>query len=354
MVDFISNLVKLSDYPFTYSLIALVLIINGHSLDLNALSNFEVLGPLLSLIGIMATVLSITDPFGHLIRWILKTTFYSDSSDAEILINKDVQFWDSHIGDSFLTDDMKPDEKRRHKRTNNIFKKFYDQLVMFFERLQYVFSQLAKSTLYYETISSYSYYLKLKSISTNWVSYEVDKIVSIIYFTVLLTAVLIAINISPFYMEFLKNLTGNNNSTSATESTNMTGLNNNSTSINANINSLWNSITFKNIVSIFVVIAIILMLISVNRSVIRLITNVDTIIIYFYSQEVLIPSIKQYLNNDGKDNSYIREGVEELQRRQLELVNTMNTRDWGIANFLALSFWKSYKNLVNHMLKDKT
>lgn len=65
------NLLKLTEFPFSYSLIGLLALIFGEGLHLeeDALAK---LGPLIILMGFVATTLSITDPLGALQRWLLR------------------------------------------------------------------------------------------------------------------------------------------------------------------------------------------------------------------------------------------------------------------------------------------
>ena len=59
------NLLKLTEFPFSYSLIGLLALIFGEGMNLEEAS-LPNLGPLLILIGFVATTLSITDPIGVL------------------------------------------------------------------------------------------------------------------------------------------------------------------------------------------------------------------------------------------------------------------------------------------------
>jgi hypothetical protein len=59
------NLLKLTEFPFSYSLISLLVLISGGG-GLFEDASLEKLGPLLILMGFVATTLSITDPIGAL------------------------------------------------------------------------------------------------------------------------------------------------------------------------------------------------------------------------------------------------------------------------------------------------
>jgi hypothetical protein len=59
------TLLKLTEFPFSYSLIGLLALIFGNGLNLEE-GSLDKLGPLLILMGFIATTLSITDPIGAL------------------------------------------------------------------------------------------------------------------------------------------------------------------------------------------------------------------------------------------------------------------------------------------------
>jgi hypothetical protein len=132
MVNVLSNLVKLADYPFAYSLVGQLLLINGHKIDWKN-PDLTVLGPLIPLIGILATTLSITDPFGNILRLVLRQGYAA------------------------------------------------------YPAFRAVYRDPYRAT------------------STDWISYEIDKIVSIFYFLIILILILI------FSSNFVpKSLLGNN------------------------------------------------------------------------------------------------------------------------------------------------
>jgi hypothetical protein len=71
MGEFTQNLLKLTEFPFSYSLMGLLALIFGHGINPGELS-FAKIGPLLILMGFVATTLSICDPVGSLLRLIIK------------------------------------------------------------------------------------------------------------------------------------------------------------------------------------------------------------------------------------------------------------------------------------------
>jgi len=72
MGEFTQNLLKLTEFPFSYSLMGLLALIFGQVINLEELS-FAKIGPLLILMGFVATTLSICDPVGTLQRLIIKS-----------------------------------------------------------------------------------------------------------------------------------------------------------------------------------------------------------------------------------------------------------------------------------------
>jgi hypothetical protein len=72
MGEFTQNLLKLTEFPFSYSLMGLLALIFGQGTNLVDLSSAKI-GPLLILMGFVATTLSICDPMGALQRRIIKT-----------------------------------------------------------------------------------------------------------------------------------------------------------------------------------------------------------------------------------------------------------------------------------------
>ena len=69
--EFTQSLLKLSDFPFSYSLISLLTLIIGHSEGFEKFSLNEI-GPLLVLMGFVATTLSICYPLGTIQRTLLR------------------------------------------------------------------------------------------------------------------------------------------------------------------------------------------------------------------------------------------------------------------------------------------
>lgn len=74
MANVVDNLLKLTDYPFAFSLTGLIFsIIGQESVWLNP--SLNVVLPFITLAGLLGTSISITDPFGTLLRFDVRKGF---------------------------------------------------------------------------------------------------------------------------------------------------------------------------------------------------------------------------------------------------------------------------------------
>jgi hypothetical protein len=125
-----------------------VLVIYVQEVDWNDLQFGEFL-PLLTLTGVVATTLAITDPFGHLIRFIVYLlSTLRKYHDSFLRVNEEVSRLLSIIGDSYIKDRLS------------------------------------------------------SALSTRWITLETDRIVSTIYFLILLLVMFFALS----SQNFLNNL----------------------------------------------------------------------------------------------------------------------------------------------------
>jgi hypothetical protein len=74
MGEFTQNLLKLTEFPFSYSLLGLLSLIFGQGINSEELSIAK-FGPLLILMGFVATTLSVCDPLGALQRLVTEFKF---------------------------------------------------------------------------------------------------------------------------------------------------------------------------------------------------------------------------------------------------------------------------------------
>src|SRR5262249_48332099 len=81
---------------------------------------------------------------------------------------------------------------------------------------------------------TYFFYLNAKALSTNWISYEIDKVVSTLYFLIVLIAIFIALNSEAYFNNLLQILNYYSNQTS-------NSINNLGHALNATKNRISNS-----------------------------------------------------------------------------------------------------------------
>lgn len=73
MANVVNNLLKLADYPFAYTILGLILSLNGQGSIWQNPSTGIVIS-FITLAGLLATGLSVTDPFENLIRFLVGKT----------------------------------------------------------------------------------------------------------------------------------------------------------------------------------------------------------------------------------------------------------------------------------------
>ncbi|MGI9010652.1 MAG: hypothetical protein ACR2F1_05645 [Nitrososphaeraceae archaeon] len=139
--------------------------------------------------------------------------------------------------------------------------------------------------------------------STNWISYEIDKIVSIIYFAIIILLLIIVLQDESLYSNFVNLITN-------VENTN----NDNVLSVFYTENRLF--------LIIFLIISIILLGITITVKLKRLKNRVDVIKVYFKVSD----EIEKY------KNSY---HYEILLDNIKNLLLYINNRDWGMAEYFA-------------------
>ena len=109
MGEFTQNLLKLTEFPFSYSIIGLLALIFGQGINLQQLS-FANIGPLLILMGFVATTLSICDPVGAIQRQIILGTSSPPSSLRRRDTDPDpkgthghAHIWQTNFGTTYYT-----------------------------------------------------------------------------------------------------------------------------------------------------------------------------------------------------------------------------------------------------------
>jgi len=169
MGEFTENLLKLTEFPFSYSIIGLISLILGHGLDPQKLSFVQV-GPLLILMGFVATTLSICDPVGAAQRKLLSSRHLQSYGGAKF------HQFSQRISDSIYSISKIENKKDR----DSDFQWFLDLV-------------------------------RLQAIKTKWISAEIDRITALVYFIIVVSLFISAAAF--YYQSFLpkfSSLFGNN------------------------------------------------------------------------------------------------------------------------------------------------
>lgn len=200
MGEFTQNLLKLTDYPFSYSLISLLALMVGYG-DKPDEFSFDVIGPLFVLMGFVATTLSICDPIGVLQRTLLKST------TSYILVRSldDLLFGTKIFGITAakilnplyyiiftygreIIDDSKINIDLLHRYSNNQTSEIAQELNKI---------NLQKSPIKVQFVTG----IKNKTIRSKWIAAEMDRITALIYFMIVISVFLIAIIYLPDFLQ---------------------------------------------------------------------------------------------------------------------------------------------------------
>ncbi len=241
-MTFAETVIKLTDYPFLYSVVTLFLTYtSGNILESEPSRIFLLLG----MLGVFGTILSILDPVGYLIRrWYIHTKGWLKSLSHNI-------------------------KKRLSNREKLI-----------------TFSQTPGT------------YWK-KYISTHWISYEIDRIVSMIYFLIIILVLICIIHDQKFYTSFL----------------------NPGGKIDFFYYLLWGVL----------IISFLLLIVKIVRSIGNIGDQLRIIHTYFM--------INQHIDQYKKVEFF-----NELKEQADNLLTALNNRDWGTAELLANSIRRINKD----------
>jgi hypothetical protein len=211
MGEFTQNLLKLTEFPFSYSLIGLLSLIFGQGTNLEELS-FNQIGPLLILIGFVATTLSICDPIGAVQRLIIK--------GRELRMfkfkNADDLTWASIFGDSIIYHFPLPYLFAIAFSPEDIKKKYtmidwdsIDQAVHSGEELfgkSYAKTKVVDelNKIHIDTLMGIGYLLeglKQQTVKTKWITAEIDRVTALIYFMIIISLFIVATHLSPVFLQ---------------------------------------------------------------------------------------------------------------------------------------------------------
>ena len=203
----VENLLKLTDYPFSYSLVGVLFFIFFSESISSYVLRIEFL-PILSIIGVFGTALVITDPFGRIVKKLgLRASKVSvpsfDQSGLNLFDNEDQMFL-KHILElyseyGYITDEFKRELRRRLLQVQNkkldleqeisdinelkaeaVGASVYDRIVDTRNNLSLLKKQedfliMLDFALTVDTTGS-------TAVRTQWINTEINKIVGIIYF----------------------------------------------------------------------------------------------------------------------------------------------------------------------------
>lgn len=203
MGTFTDNLLKLTEFPFSYSFIGVLVLIAGGRGFLNEELSLANLGPLLILMGFVATTLSISDPIGRLQKALLVRgdgfevkEYHSYAAKVRVdgldihnrlpyaLAEKTYIFGDSFV--HYILRKVIPihivmclhSNFQDYRNNNNVNASIRSDKFWPTE----VFEKLKAADL--EKLSVKIRSLKRKTVETVWITREIDKITSMAYFII--------------------------------------------------------------------------------------------------------------------------------------------------------------------------
>ena len=217
MGEFTLNLLKLTEFPFSYSLIGLIALISGQGANIEELSLARV-GPLLILVGFVATTLSICDPVGAIQRKILKgqpivallsapltePRLVKPAGANELLKRKifGVLFVSLFSIPYLFAMRYTPEEaKARIKIDWDSLYKDTGQLQLKgvnIEKEVEMLKILGDAAI--EHLSILLNGLREQTVQTKWINGEIDRITALIYFLIIITLFIIASQIYPHFL----------------------------------------------------------------------------------------------------------------------------------------------------------
>jgi hypothetical protein len=193
MGTFTDNLLKLTEFPFSYSLIPLLVLISTGQ-PLFGLSTEELgakIGGLLILMGFVATTLSITDPVGALQKRILLGSLSSEEDVSKIVLKVARHTQDSDAVTNF---------ERLGQYSGPLICLFREFSSVFESvkpvgSLEDLLNKLDPKKISY--LHAILLSLKRTTVRTPWMQREIDKITSMGYFVVVILVFIVAVRTVP-------------------------------------------------------------------------------------------------------------------------------------------------------------
>jgi hypothetical protein len=216
MGEFTQNLLKLTEFPFSYSLMGLLALIFGQETSLGDELSFARLAPLLILMGFVATTLSICDPVGTIQRRLIKRpelhlrvfTSFSEVMYASIF-GKDIAdhfpraylfaiiFSPEGIKKQYPIDWDSTEDSHAPVETNVSIN---TELHKIGEDDSQAIGHLLEG-------------LKQQTVMTKWITAEVDRITALVYFMIIISLFIPATLIYPVFPQNFVQVFGNVEST---------------------------------------------------------------------------------------------------------------------------------------------
>jgi hypothetical protein len=192
MGEFSQNLLKLTEFPFSYSLIGLLALISGQGINPEQLS-FAQVGPLLILMGFVATTLSIVDPVGVFQRKIIEGRYLLDRVINNLDDLRRLQIFGQTLQTHF----------RSIWSATPYEKQYYSAILG---------SGVEIEGEALRDIVTIMHGLKRSTLRTKWITAEVDRITALIYFMIVISVFIVAALILPDFLlkfaQFTKDIEG--------------------------------------------------------------------------------------------------------------------------------------------------
>jgi hypothetical protein len=224
MGEFSQSLLKLTEFPFSYSLIGLIALISGQSSNVEELS-FAKMGPLLILMGFVATTLSICDPVGCIQREIIKgrkLKFHQTVGSTGSLENGSkeslegmlfgIPIWKYfHYAAYLISLIYSPVElKKRYKSVNLRVINFIlqkgdvpNEIAGEPSAINEDDSRLLVNLVMddFDNVFRVLEALRQQTVRTKWITAEIDRITALIYFIIIISLFIIATQLYPAFLQ---------------------------------------------------------------------------------------------------------------------------------------------------------
>jgi hypothetical protein len=227
MGEFTQSLLKLTEFPFSYSLIGLLALIFGQGTNLEELS-FAKIGPLLILMGFVATTLSICDPVGAIQRLIIKGRAWH--WESLIITGPGLhwpkfrkEFWQLYDPNDVIDARIFGTTILHHFPAPYLFAIVYspEDIMKYYITIDWdsiallrgeelytmvfrnkVADELKKIDKEHLTeIAELLGGLKDQTIKTKWITEEIDRITALVYFMVIISLFIVATQLYPVFLQ---------------------------------------------------------------------------------------------------------------------------------------------------------